>query len=171
MGPPPGGQHRHRRAGVTVTVRWLLVLVLWAVLPWAEAEVAEGRRRLQQAIQFPTTSLALVGSFRVNHASAPQVRHSDCAWYGARLPHRGDGSGREGTRTELASTHTRSHVLADSGLDAERGGDAVCHAQVVFPIFFPQTYSCVEACNIVFPGYPMMAGSIDGTGTTTGVCA
>jgi len=75
MGPPPRGRHRHRRACVTVTVQWLLVLVLGAVLPRAAAEVEEmeGRRRLQQAIQFPTRSLALVGSFSVNHASAPQV--------------------------------------------------------------------------------------------------
>jgi hypothetical protein len=41
---------------------------------------------------------------------------------------------------------------------------------VVFPIIYPITYSCVEACNARFPGYPMMAGSIDGTGTATGTC-
>lgn len=106
MGPPL--RVRHRWACVTVTVRWLLVLVLGAVLPWAEAdveEVVEGRRRLQQAIQYPTTSLALVGSFRVSHPSAPQVRDPDYALFGERRSHPGNGSGREGAggaRTEHA---------------------------------------------------------------------
>jgi hypothetical protein len=75
---------------------------LVALLVWAAGAHA-------QLITYPTTSLALIGSYRVNQGPP-----------------------------------------------------------VVFPIIFPITYSCVEACHARFPGFPLLAGSINGFGTTTG---
>jgi hypothetical protein len=34
----------------------------------------------------------------------------------------------------------------------------------------PPTYTCVEACNMLFPGFNAMQGSTDGSGTVTATC-